>query len=332
MAFTRVKNRWYREETLTSTQLNQLDTNISNAYDIRTGQSNDVNSTIELVDSNVIVSTGSNLTWSSDRFDISDGNLTTDKLVSGYSNPLKFGSYTETVGTSPHTLSTDAIISKHVKLIGTTSGNKVVILPQIAGYEKIIQNHTTLSSASINANITLHTAYTYANNLPGIVLPISRLNNSGGNNVHVYCDGLKLIEISRTSNNYITNIVDFEDFSAIGTTLYTTGSTSYVALTAYSYAFYNITEYDYFEVTYNANLSNSNAGGTTHIAVYTDTISTIARASERIWTGTSNMTVSWKGLVPVYATTATIGLCVKHTSYAGYVKVPLNLSIKQIRN
>lgn len=336
MAFTRVKStNWYKNDTLTYTQINQLDTNLSNSLDIRPSQLNESYSNVSLIDSDIKLYTSSSQSWNAAAFDFSSGNLETDHILQGNTTHLKFGWISEAVSTGSHTLSAAAQLARVVKLTGTRSASSTIVLPQVAGMEKIIINHIQPSSSTLNIYITLHTAYTLAFGEPGIRIPIPRNNTTGGKAIHVVCDGYRLYEVNSVPIHYvsstITNEYKLASNSAYGTTLVSASNTSYASWATYSAPFTNLTVGDWFEITYNTTLTNSNSSGSTWIAIYLDSTTTPIKQSERLWTGTSKYTVSWKGLQQVTATSHTVGLCIKYSSYTGSILAPTSINIKVIK-
>lgn len=330
MAFTRTKSTWFKGDALTAAQINTIDTNISNALDVRALQHNDIRSYGNVSDSDIIINTGSKQTWNAGGFNLQyNGTLEVDSLFTGANLPLKFGWIEDTVSTASHTLTTNAQIARNVKLSGTRSANTTVILPQVEGAEKVIVNHIQPASSSQNLYLTLHTNYTLAQGLPGIILPIVRNNTTGGKAIHIVCDGYRWYEINRVPINYVNQMEYWIPSASVFP--YNASSTSYVSIT--SLAFTNLVVGDWLEISYNATLTNSNASGTTWISAYLDMSGTPIqiKPSERFWQGTSKMTFSWKGLHQVSAASHTVHLAIKYGAYVGTVISPTLLYVKVIK-
>jgi len=318
MSFTRANILgWFKTDTLTSDQINQIDDDLSHAIDTRDGYSNDVYSTVVVKGDWTFESGSSVLIEDGTTLAIADGTLAIDAEIIGYTKPVRLGVATEAITSVSHTVSA-ASYKKHVIILtGSLTGNTAVVLPELAGYSKIIHNQCTMNGY----NLAVRTV----SNL-GVTLPT-------GKATLIYCTGDTIVEGITKESNVVKDIFYNAETSAYGTTYqtFTTGTPTYLG-GAYEEVFYNTAIGDQFEITYTAGMESSDASGTVYMQVTCSDNPFSQRESITAVTGTTEQV---KTVSMIYTTsvggTIAISLAAHIASHEGYVKTPLSFSVKYIK-
>ena len=322
MAFTRANPfGWFKTDTLTSDQINQIDTNVSNSLDKRDGYVDTISSAL------TIDATGSMTFASGSTLDIANpasitigaGDLVIDCSILGATYPLRFGLADEDVTSTSHTVS-QASFTKHIiALRGTLTGATDVILPTLSGYSKIIHNLCNAGAYTL----TVKTATGL-----GVLIPPGKV-------ALVYCDGTDIVQGPIKESNTIVSIQHNADAGSYGTSIQAVTTAAYTDVTGYMFTFTNTKAGDIFDVIYTAGLTNTDPAGTTYLQIVNS--ENPFSENETIFpnAGTAQGTAT---IATQYTTTSdhasfVIGLMTKvnNASYPGAVVAPLSLTIKQIR-
>ena len=321
MAFTRANPfGWFKTDTLTSDQINQIDTNVSNSIDKRDGYVDTISSTL------TIDATGSMTFDSGSTLDIQNpasisiglGDLAIDCSILGATYPIRFGLADEAVISTSHTVSSASYTKYIIALRGTLTGATNVILPTISGYSKIIHNF-----CSGAYTLTVKTAAG-----TGVLIPEGKV-------ALVYCDGTNIVQGPVKESNTIESIQHNADANSYGSVVQAVTTAAYTDVTGYMFTFTNTKAGDIFDVIYTAGLTNSDPAGTTYLQIVNseDPFSENETIFPNAGTAQGTATIATQ-----YTTTAdhasfVIGLMteVNNASYPGSVVAPLSLTIKQIR-
>lgn len=308
---------WWKTDTLTSDQINQIDDNISNAIDKRNGYVNDVYSTVVVRGDWTFESGSSLLIEYADTLAIADGTLTIDGQIHGYSKPVRFGVIECPVTSTSFTVP-ESVYKKYVIILtGSLTGNTGVYLPELEGYSKIVHNKCTMNGY----NLSVRTV----SNL-GVTLPYNKASL-------IYCTGDTIVEGITKEANVVKDIYYNAETSAYGTTYQTITSTSPTYLGgSYEKVFYNTAVGDQFEISYTAGLASSNASGTIYMQVtcsddpfnQKESIVAVEGTDEQVKSVSMLYTTSVGG-------TIAISLAAHVASYNGYVKTPLSFTVKYIK-
>jgi hypothetical protein len=319
MSFTRANPfGWFKTGTLTSDQINQIDTNVSNAVDKRDGYADTIESVITVTGDMSFESTASLEIADPASIFIDDGTLAIDCTVVGYSKPLRFGLTDEIVTSTSHTVAAAAYLKHIIVLHGVLTGTTNVILPTLSGYSKIIDNKCTG-----DYQLTVKTSAG-----SGVYIP-------NGKSGIVYCNGTDIVSGPLKVSNAIESIFWKGEDSAYGTTYQTlTVGGAITGLTDYEVYFADVVIGEKFEITYTAGLKGNNASCITYIQVtnteswfdMTDSFFQVQGTTQRmgtvscVYTAQSNMATFGIGLAAF----------INSSSYEGYVVTPLNFCVKRI--
>ena len=326
MAFTRVNPfGWFKSDTLSSAQSNQLDTNISNAIDKRTGQTDTISSTIT-VDGYFTFETGSVLNIQDPTaVTINDGELKIGAtLVGSDGYPLRFGLADVVINATNFIVSSADYIREILVLTGVLTGNTTVWLPQHAGYSKIIDNQCT---GNYTLTVKAGTGSGIAPYQAGVWIP-------NGKSGLVYCSGPEMI----SGPIKITNeVIDIRFMGETGSNygvdfFHIDNGSSALDVTGYTFDFANVLYGDQFEITYTSGLRD--AAATAYMQVHNSQSGYMKETMFEV-TGVQRTTT----ISTIYTATADVALLtIKLIGYTtagggndGYVCTPLSFTVKQIR-
>jgi len=322
MAFTRANPfGWFKTDTLTSAQANQMDTNISNSVDKRTGQTDTVSSglTVDATGSLTFAS-GSALTIANPAsVSIAAGDLEVDCSILGATYPLRMGLADENVLSTSHTVTAAAYTKYIIALRGALTGATNVILPTLSGYSKLIHNF-----CSGAFTLTVKTAAG-----TGVLIP-------AGKTALVYCDGVDIIHGPIKESNVIESIQwNAETAATYGDVIQAVVGAAYTDVTGYMFIFTNIKDGDIFDIIYTGGLTNSDGGGITYLQIVNsqDPFNQLETIFPNTGTTQGTATISTQYTSTSDEASFVIGLMTKVDNVAnpGSVVAPLSLTVKQIR-
>jgi hypothetical protein len=322
MSFNRVNPfGWFKSETLTSAQANQLDTNISNGIDKRDGSSDTISSDLTVdTTGKLTFENGSTLTIKDPTgIAISDGNFACGATLIGDTYPLRFGLADVTVNSTSFTVTEDGYRMHCIVLHGALTGATNVILPTKSGYSKIINNQCTGVY-----NLTVKTAAG-----TGVMVP-------NGKAMLLYCDGTNIVEGPAQPKNEIKTILWKAESSAnYGDQFKHVTLASYDDLFGYLFIFTDVKAGDKFDINYTAGLTNTSGVGTTYIQVANTETAYALKETIFMNTGTAQNTTTLSTMFTAGVDAATLSFSlvawVDSVSHDGYVCSPLSLTIKHIR-
>lgn len=345
MSINRVNpNGWQYRKSLTSAQINQLDTNTTYGLDKRDGYT-------DSLESSVTVESDGYITFADDGYlsiiqpenvSIGDGVLSIGAELNGDVNQndtLRFGFADQTV-TSPTTTVANAAYNKFaIRLNGTLTADTDVILPAIAGYTKVIDNQTANNLNQLNSdgyNISdgyLLTVKTPSGN--GVVL-------NGGKSALVYCDGTDIQFGAYTQpnaliliyNNFVP-VLPNQLYQAVSfVTATTPGGVVGGSTGGFQKTFTNVKDGDQFQITYTIRMGLTVDGATISFVSANDVainpitsiqsvvaLNAVTVTYSSIYTASSDADITFK---LKYEATST-GACTLN------IYSPLSLVIKQYR-
>jgi len=323
MAITRVKTGgWKYGDNLTSSQLNDLDTNVTYGLDKRVGETDTLSSDVT-VDGSLTFNAGSSLILDPSTVTIGDGVLSTGAELIGddsVSDPLRFGYNEVTISSPTVTLTATEYNTFNIKFVGVLTADTQITFPATAGYAKIIDNATTgdyelsvIASGSSNK----------------IVI------NQGKQKL-VFCDGTNLIVGSDSSTYSLISYFNKKQSSVFGTFVATINSTSYILIdSGYSTSFTDVQLGDIFKIEYRVR-STATLGDGARIGVYVSGSGGDDILTESIFEHSESDFFPVAGMVAEWTATSTSNLTIELRAKSlsgGDVDIysPVNFSIEHIR-
>lgn len=323
MGFTKVNTAgWYPRDTLTSAQINQIDTNISNGVDIRSGATNAIQSDMTFIaGTTTTFDSGATLVINvPEDVTIANGTLTIDCQIIGDTLPLRFGLATEALTGSTYPISSNGQIKSIIVLTGILTTDVQVQFPATTtaqSYFKLIDNQcTTANGSKISITTTDFTS-------SGVYIPNEKTGlvwvGSGGCSV-----------LAEPANK--VDSIFFKSESASYGTIYQTFTTgSSVAVTGYKADFVDVVAGDQFEISYTAGLSS--AGSSDNILLEVNTSLTgFIPSSATLVTGTTEIVQSINTLYTAVSSVSTFYIELRCTNSIsnGYIRNPLSFTVKKI--
>ena len=311
---------WFKNDVLSSSQINQIDTNSSNAIDKRDGYTDTVSSALTFdASSSLTFQTGTHLiVQDPTSIQIADGNLACGAAIIGAGKALRFGMTTITINSTNFTVA-QADYTKHILILtGTLTGTTSVILPTLAGYSKLIDNQCIMGGYSLTVKTAAGT---------GVVIP-------GGKTGFVYCDGVNIVS-GPIKQSYEVMTVNYKgETSSYGTQYQHITTNTYTDLSGYQFVFTDVKANDIFEITYTAGAVNTDISGTTYVCV-ANTQTGFLNETIYAVTGTAQQTATFstRYVSSINDSAFVLGLVSKVDSapHDGYVMTPLTFYVKQIR-
>lgn len=243
----------------TSAQLNQLDTNATYGLDKRSGQTDNLQSIVTVKNGGgVIVANDGYLTINNpNNVSIGPGVLSIGAQLQGdvsQNDTLRFGYQAVAITNGTNTLSASQSNTFVIKLTGALTGNATVILPNVVGTVKAIDNQCTVSGDGYTVTVITNSV-----GATGVIFSaLAVFNNSGGaltykfgKQAMVYCDGFDYKLASQTQPNSLINLFHHHDPANFNTNIYTLTNTTTAAIDpTYKFTFYNVNVGDIFDITY----------------------------------------------------------------------------------
>lgn len=326
MSITRANpNGWSTNDTLTSSQQNQVDTNTTYGLDNRSGQTDTLSSNITIASGGGITfNTGSALLLDPSVVSVSAGILNIGAELNGdnsVSDTLRFGYKTFSTTGGSHTLSNTEYNKFAIKVTGVLSSNSSLTFPTAAGYTKIIDNQTTGAFT-----MTVGTASQIAGS-SGIVIP-------QGKQIVVYCDGTNLNLGSQSAPNSVVSIQNKHEVTAVGTTVQTMSTSSYVDITGYTFTFTNVIVGDIFEIFYRSASLMTGSGNGDIIVNAAGSLNETGTLAETDFNN-PNVAILAAGMSTIITSTGTSNVTIKLQGKCSantlLVLTPLSFTVKQIR-
>src|SRR5690606_29191539 len=308
------------KDTLTSDQINTIDTNTTYAVDKRSGETDTIESTLTVSNNGSITfADGSSLTIDPESLVINDGVLTTDAEIKGSdTNPLRFGFSSITISSSSKTLTADEYSAMVIRFTGTLTADTTVTFPSVSGYIKYIDNQT-------NGNFNLFVKGADGDNLV-------QINQS--KQKAIYCDGVDLNEATNVIENGLIQYEENHNTSAFNTTISSPTATSFTLVSGYNWSFSNVQVGDFFEITYHARITAA-ASDEIQIGVYVSEESGDNVIDGSIFSNTTTTPISATMITRYDVTTATdhtVGLAIKSVGGGtATLASPLSINVKHIR-
>ncbi|MFZ2911472.1 MAG: hypothetical protein WAZ75_00120 [Candidatus Absconditicoccaceae bacterium] len=322
---------WFKTSTLTATELNQLDTNITYGIDKRNGET-------DVVSSDITVNSLGSITFESGatlNFDnpadlvLPDGYLSVDCILQGNTKPLRTGFIECPVGgLEDYEMGAAYYTNSIIKLTGELTIDLLITMPAIAGYSKIIDNACT---SQVGGTYRVFMKTTTGALSKAVYLP-------NGKCCVVYCDGINIVlGPANTANNILSIQSKAETGSGFGVTqqaiTHTSAAPEIVTTdTDYYFTFYNIQAGDQFDISYTTGLE-STAGHFVAVNVVTTDYDNVLLETEFKSYGEAQRTTTMSSLYTAVfqATYVSFYLSAYCDGTTGYINSPLSFVVKHIR-
>jgi hypothetical protein len=329
-------NGWTYKSSLTATQLNQLDTNLTYVVDKRQNQTDTIESDLTFDSNSSITLSSGSLTVDATKLYLYPGTIKLTEII-GDGMPLSLGQ-TAFPFTGPYYVMSDVEVSNtFVILTGVKTSDVILYMPiyhtatlpsgadevlNSAGSIKVFDNRTTgdayfVTIVPLNEN--------------GNILPIGNVTLPNNRATLVHCDGSYLYN-SFYVPPYSNKSLQFYNSTATpGTTYFATLSTTPVQVTNCLFTFNDVEVGDAFEINYNVvmDTTNSSQYATTVVKFNSTALNETSRTTNSTTAKAFNMTITY---ISGASGVVTLGLFLSiGTGYVATLYNPISFSVKHLK-